>query len=215
MHGHTWRERPQLGHQVEQVGIMVELRQHDHRLRIRLAGEREIALDPPRTEILSVGDQESGVDVGRDHLPTGRAFRTRAAARERRSANQALDNESAARLSGEGNPVTDDRPLPAASLPTQIRREPHLLLPGSGEDAQRGAEIDRHPTSPKPSALKSNERNLKIDAPAESRQAILNRNFRDRPLPPSLSTNKKRVPEHTIDTRLASGHCSPLRAILT
>ena len=113
----------------------------------------------------------------------GRRSWSRAAARERRPA-AAADNESAARFSGECDPVTDDRPLAAASLPKQIRREPHLLLSGSSEDAQRGAEIDRHPSGPKSSALESYERDLEVDVPAECRQASLNRDFRDRPYHP-------------------------------
>jgi hypothetical protein len=60
-----------------------------------------------------------------------------------------------------------------------------VLLSGLGEDAQRGAEIDRHPSSPKSSALETNERDLKVVGPPECRQACLNGEFQDL-VPPSL-----------------------------
>jgi hypothetical protein len=64
------------------------------------------------------------------------------------------------------DPAADHGRLAAASLPTQIRREPDLLLSGRGADAQRGAEIGRYPSGPKSGALKSNERDLEVGGPA-------------------------------------------------
>ena len=42
----------------------------DRGLGTRLVGDRKIELDPPGTEVSSVGDKESSVDIGRDHLLT-------------------------------------------------------------------------------------------------------------------------------------------------
>jgi hypothetical protein len=51
-----------------------------------------------------------------------------------------------------------------------------------------------------------------VDGPAKCRQPSPNGDFRDRPVSPSLSTDRERVHERTIDTRLVSDHCSPFRA---
>ena len=54
-----------------------------------------------------------------------------------------------------------------------------MLLSGRGDDAQRRAEIDRHSSGPKSSALERNERDRKVDGPPKCRQANFNGSFQD------------------------------------
>ena len=72
-HRHVAGDRRHVGDGELRGGVEVGLRQHDHRPRAALPGEDEVALEPAQVEVLvHRGDEESDVDVRREHLLLGR-----------------------------------------------------------------------------------------------------------------------------------------------
>ena len=149
------------------VGADVCLRQHDRGLGAAPPRGREVALEPARVRLdVERGDDEGGVDVGRDDLLRER--RARRLADEGRAPGQDVVDRRRPlpRSRRDGHPVARDRVAPLIGLVGEAAGELGGQLAELGHERVEPALLDRHASGHEPVGGVWIELSLELRAPA-------------------------------------------------